>query len=120
MSAISDEEFETTVALDTEERYAYFVKSVRQAGQVWALRASDGFVIMGDESGGEYLPVWPGERFAAAYASPGENPEPIPMDAWMERWLPGLERDNSGVAVFPVEDDSGAVVALDQLRADLE
>ena len=117
---VADQEFQAVCALDTEERYAHFVHKVCQSGIVWALKASDGFVIMGDDEGLEYLPIWPDDRYADAYGGDGENAEAIPLDAWMTRWLPGLERDRSGIAVFPVEGDPGAVVTLDQLRSDLE
>ena len=117
---VSDQEFEAVCALDTEERYAHFVKRVCEEGTVWALKASDGFVIMGDDDGLEYLPVWPDDRYADAYGGAGEKAEAIPLDAWMTRWLPGLERDRSGVAIFPIEGDPGAVVTLEQLRSDLE
>ena len=117
---ITDEEFSSTLRLDLTQRYAYFLERVCEKGQVWALRDEGGFVMMGDDSGEQFVPVWPSERFAAAYASPGEKPEAIPLDAWIQRWLPGLKRDNSGIAVFPTADCSGAVVEIDEHKLDLE
>jgi hypothetical protein len=117
---ISDEEFTSTLRLDLSQRYAYFLERIVETGQVWALKDTGGFVMMGDDLGESFVPVWPSERFAAAYASPGEIPEPIPLDAWIERWLPGLKRDGSGIAVFPTGECSGAVVEIDAHREDLE
>lgn len=117
--SISDEQFASITRLDAERRYEYLISRICEAKQVWALRDADGFVVMGDSSGEEYIPVWPDERFASAWASGPEKPEAIPLEAWTERWLPGLERDRSGVAFFPVEGDSGVVVPLDEHRDDI-
>lgn len=120
MDTISDDEFNATIHLDLEQRYACFVERIVKTGTVWALKDSGGFVMMGDDFGESFVPVWPDARYAAAYASDGEIPEPIPLDAWVERWLPGLRRDGSGIAVFPALDSSGAVVDIEDHLEDLE
>ncbi|MGV3719696.1 MAG: DUF2750 domain-containing protein [Actinomycetota bacterium] len=42
------------------------------------------------------------------------------MDKWMERWLPGMERDGRWVAVFPTPANQGVVVEPSRLAEDLK
>ena len=116
---ISDQELAAVSQLPTAQRYTYFIQRVCDWEEVWTLRAEDGYVVMGDNVGNQYIPVWPAARFAAQYGGAGEEPAAIALDVWIERWLPGMERDQTGVAVFPVEGDGGAVVDLDEHRDDL-
>ena len=115
-------EFETASALPFEERYEYFVKRVADWEQVWSLRSASGWSLAGAEDGREVIPVWPHEQFAAACSEgawKGDEPTPIPLDDWLEKWLPGMERDGRLVAVFPTPANSGAVVEPQRLRNDL-
>jgi hypothetical protein len=53
------------------------------------------------------------EAFAVQYyeeSGPDLQPAPISLSDWMTKWLPGLERDERRVAVFPTTDNQGVVV----------
>ena len=69
------------------------------------------------------MPVWPHERFAAACSSGywhSHQPRSIPLEQWLERWLPGMQRDQQLVLVFPTFNGKGLLVAPEKLKADLE
>lgn len=49
----------------------------------------------------------------------GYRAESIALDAWLDRWSPGLEKDNRHVAVFPAPDNKGVIVEPRQFEATL-
>lgn len=119
---MSDREFVAVCALPGPDRYAHFVEQVADWGEVWSLRGPDGWVLAAGEDGQPVVPVWPHARYAEACAVggwTGASPEAIPLDRWVAAWLPGLARDERGVAVFPVPSGSGMLVDPEQLAADL-
>jgi hypothetical protein len=68
------------------------------------------------------VPIWPHERFAKACATVAwQNYEPrsIDLDAWIERWIPGMTTDGKAVAVFPTPNERGIVVLPERLLTEL-
>src|SRR5262245_3750200 len=122
---VSDGEFKGVTALSGPERYSHFVRRVADFEEVWSLHGPGGWVTMGDESGRKCIPAWPHKRYAEACvrgAWSDAKATAITLDAWMERWLPGMMRDGLRVAVFPVEGEKqqGVIVSPADLQHDLE
>jgi hypothetical protein len=120
---VNDQEFAAVSALDGPGRYEYFIHKVADWSEVWGLAAEGGWVQLGDDQGREFMAVWPHQRYAEAFADgekDGSEPQSIPLTVWMEKWLPGMERDGRLVAVFPVGIGSSVEVPPERLRADLE
>lgn len=120
--AVTDREFAAVSALPGPDRYSHFVGQVADREEVWGLRGPDGWVLAADDDGRPLVPIWPHARYAEACAAgawAGAAPEAIPLDRWMDAWLPGLTRDGRGVAVFPVPGGSGVPVDAVRLAADL-
>ena len=118
-----DKEFENVLALPPPRRYEYFVKKVADRELLWSLASDEGWVIMGDDEGHELVPVWPHERFAASCATGkfvDHEPRPIDLSNWIEKWTPGMQRDQLLVAVFPTPDGKGVPVTPERLKEDLE
>jgi hypothetical protein len=119
-------EFEALLGADAGTRYEYFVKRCADFQEIWGLAFNDGGWAF--SGGGETLafPVWPFSEYAEEMACDewkGCAPKAIPLDAFLERWLPGLERDNRSVLVFPTPRELKPVVPpnvlLDDLRNEL-
>jgi hypothetical protein len=121
---LGDEEYESVWALEDAKRYDYFVSRVVDTERVWGLRSADGdWAYATAEDGREVVAVWPHERYAEACAKgpwADDRPEVISLDDWLQRWLPGLERDGHEIAVFPTCEGAGARVTPQRLRHDLE
>src|SRR5262245_4324842 len=120
---LDDGELESVMALSPEKRYDVFVQRAAAGGVVWSLARETSWAVTSNERGYELVPVWPHERFAAACASgywAGYEPRSIPLEQWLERWLPGLQRDQRRVAVFPTPREKGLSVAPERLKQDLE
>lgn len=121
MKAPSDKELQAVLNLDGPGRYRHFVKRVADFAEVWSLW-NDGWALMGDESAGQLIPVWPHSRYAELCAT-GQwveyRPKSISLDDWMKRWIPGMIGDGRSVAVFPTGMLEAVVVSPSRLYDDL-
>ena len=78
---------------------------------------------MGDDQVREIVPFWPHERYASTCATgefAGYRPRAIGLDDFLSKSLPGLQRDQRLVVIFPGLDMKGAVIGPETLKADLE
>ena len=125
---LHDKEYANVLTLPAAERYQYAIGKLGDWREAYSLKGPAGWVLAGDDAGREGVPIWPHQRYAEACAVgawAGSKAEPIPFDAWLERWLPGLSRDNRFVAVFPTPGGQSQGVAVepqahgDHLRAEL-
>jgi hypothetical protein len=122
--SINDQQFRAVSALPAGERYGHFIRQVADWQEVWSLRDEDGWRLVGDDQGQQCMPVWPHERYAKA-CSTGEfsgcTAEPIPLDRWLDEWLPGARDRGWKIAVFPVSDaqERGVVVEPQLIDTDL-
>lgn len=118
----NEKEIQAVVSLAAAKRYEYWIKKVADDEQVWSLGQKDGWALVGDDAGRELVPVWPHSKYAALCAKgiwDGYEPKVITLDDWLDRWVPGMERDGRLVAVFPTPDGNGAVVDPRRLEQDL-
>lgn len=109
----TDKEIAAVLQLDGPARYSYWVKKIADQQVVWSLWHVEGWALAGDSDGRVLVPVWPHETFAAMCARDvwaAYTPKAIDVTAWMERWIPGLQRDGRMVAVFPTTADRGVIV----------
>ena len=118
----TDKEIASVLQLDGPRRYSYWVKKVADQQEVWSLWQESGWALAGDDQGRQLIPVWPHERFAGLCAHDiwaGYVPKRVELDVWIERWIPGMERDGRLVAVFPTPGDRGVAVEPAKLGDDL-
>lgn len=119
---VNGREFANVTHLEPSARYEYFIKRVADWQELWGLW-KDGWAMMGDSEGGELVPVWPHRLYAEALAHGdwlGYAPKNISLSDWMDKWIPGMIRENQSVAVFPVIEGPTTTVAPLRLKQDLE
>ena len=95
-----------------EARYDYFVEQAKEHKTLWTLQDDDGCVMLTTDDE-DCIPMWPSEEAANLWAVDDWKactPLSIPLDEWLERWVPGMQDDDLFVAVFPVQDDLGVVI----------
>jgi hypothetical protein len=117
-----DKEVKSVLALDSAKRYGYCVKKAADEERLWSLRQEDGWALASDDAGRELVPVWPHEKFALLCANgtwAGYQAKAIDLDAWLERWIPGIEKDARLIAVFPTPQHKGMAVGPRRFEADL-
>lgn len=119
---LTEQEKAAVLMLPGSKRYDYFVKKVADENTIWSLWQS-GWALAEDSDQRQVVPIWPHAQFAEICAR-GEwanyTALPIEMDAWVQRWLPGIEKDSRLLAIFPTTADRGIVVAPSKLASDLE
>lgn len=101
-----------------EARYDYLVEQVKEQQTLWSLQDLDGCVMLTTEEE-DCIPMWPTEEAAASWAVDDWadcQTLAIPVDEWLERWVPGMQDDDLFVAVFPVQDDLGVVITPYELE----
>ena len=119
---VNDREFEAVSALDGPGRHEYFIHKIADSEEIWGLATAAGWVQLGHDPGREGMAVWPHRRYEEAYAldqHDGSEPRSIELSVWMEKWLPGMERDGRLVAVFSVGSGKSVAVPPARLRCDL-
>ncbi len=120
---LRDKEFESLLRTEGPKRYKYLVRSVVESQLVWSLAGPDGWVLMGDAEDRELTPIWPYAQCAQAFAVDewrDTEPRSIPLDEWLENWIPGLAEDERLIAAFPVPSGQGVIVSPDRLKQDIE
>lgn len=107
--------------LDGQARHDYFVRKVADSQAIWGLEKS-GWAMAEDDNGVKVVPFWPEEDFAKMCATgtwKSYAPRKIDLEAFLTRWLPGMQRDGTKVAVFPKPDSQGVIVEPERLRETL-
>jgi hypothetical protein len=120
---LDDNEVARVLALPFPARYEYFLERVAAAETLWSLADEQGWVLLVDSGGTEWVPVWPHLRFAAACALEnwaGATPRAIPLGDWLDTWTPGMIADQRIVGVFPTPDAKAIRVDPEELEWDLK
>jgi len=89
--------------LDTEaavnERHLRFIRRVTASNLVWGLRSEEGWAVSpsNDSEDRRVMPFWSDRAYAAQCAKDGwaaYQATPIPLQEFLEEWLPGLANDS--------------------------
>lgn len=119
---LDDAERARVLALSADDQYQDFLDRAAADGQVWTLKGPGGFVAYSGDDGEPCFPFWPHPDYARALATEDWSdcrPEPLSLDLFVQRWLPGMRRDGRKVAVFPTPAGMGLVVEPEELLEDL-
>lgn len=121
---MSNDELKAILDLDCEARYEYFLDAVGEQREVWILVNSEEYFLKlhaEDQGDLEYLPLWPSAAFAEDYAADDNDlkPRSIPLPQFLNRWLPGLDKDGIEIGVFPGADKSVWITGSEDLGQDL-
>ena len=121
---MSNTQLEELMQLDCESRYDYFLGEVADERSVWILvNANNEFLkIYAEDEGFEYLPVWPSAELAEHYSKNDDalTAKNIPLPEFLKKWVPGLQRDQLEVGVFPSNDGSVWVIEAHELQRDIQ
>ncbi|MDT8429773.1 MAG: DUF2750 domain-containing protein [Pseudomonadales bacterium] len=85
---------------DPEENYDLFVERVSASGQVWGLKAEDGWAVCPsiEFEDTDVFPFWSDEADAAIHCVDEWDiytPAPITLADFLGDWLPGMHEDNA-------------------------
>lgn len=91
------------MSVSAAQASAFFTETQRRA-EVWSIRDPQGFPTSTNSDGERAMPFWSKKsralRFLELHADyAGFAPEAVPLDAFIERWLPGLANDGFLVGI---------------------
>lgn len=118
--ALHPQKIERVLRLGTQARLDYFIRKIADSEVVWGLFGTGWATATAD--GRMAIPFWPEQDFAALCADDawtGFHAKAIPLDAFLTRWLPGMEKDQRLCAVFPAPADNGHLVLPQDLLASI-
>lgn len=121
---LSQEQYDRAWTLPGAERYRYFVSKIEDFQEVWTLKGPGGFVLFSADENAQCrcLPFWPHPDHASALAVDmwaDCSPERIDLTSFVASWLPGMQRDDLKVAVFPTPLGTSIIVDPETLIKDL-
>lgn len=119
---LNDKQLQSIPKLEEHERYDYFLRKVADFEELWSLHSPEGWVEFSTADGEACLPLWPHPDFAKQWAVDDWSdctPKAIALDVWLERWTSGLERDDTVLAIFPVDEEEGLVLTPQEFHDDL-
>ena len=112
---ISRGQAEKLRGLGDEARLARTFEILAGRGELWVWGDEDEILFTENVARQTLLPVWPHATLARLENEgevAGEHPIRIPVKVFLEEWLPQLEDDDAVIAVFPVEEQSAAILTL--------
>ena len=115
-------EVRNVLRLPGDQRYGYLLTKAVDWLELWSCRDDNGWAL-GSHDGRETIPVWPARAYAelcltGAWA--GAQAQSISLGDWVEKWLPGMIRDDRLVAIFPTPDGKTTVVGPRAFHADIQ
>jgi len=122
MRPLHPRELANVLRLPPLQRYSHFIKSVIGSKLVWSLGNEQGWCLAADEDGVELVPLWPAPEYAQGCASGSwadSVPRSIPLEDFIEVWVPGMAGDHRQCTVFPTPNDRGPNVDPLKLREHL-
>ena len=120
--SLTAQQIDTITQLTAEQRYDDLITRVIEGNEIWSLCSDEGWAVITDD-GIEYLPVWPVPELAAAWATGGYSdcqPKSIPLQNWLEKWLPGMIEDGLQITVCPDIEGEGVVISAQELLEDFQ
>lgn len=89
-------------SLGPDDRYSYFIRHIVDFGEVWGLY-QEGWALAADDDKQQAIPFWPEEYFADMCSIgvwKGYVPQAIKLKDFIEKWLPGMQKDGMLAAIF--------------------
>ena len=117
---LAEKEIESMLCADAKQRCEYFIHHVCDTGKVWSLY-KEGWATLGDGAK-TFIPFWPHPEYAERFRTGAwlsYQTKEISLDTFIERWIPGMKKDNMGPAIFPVSEGSLATICLGDLEENL-
>lgn len=121
---LSGDELRSTVALDDQQRFKYFVEKVVEADQVWTLGAGEELIVLAGEDDTPFVVAFPHPDFAQEWieGTDIEEVELIALSAadWASEILPGLQQEGIRVNVFPTSEYEGLEIDAQELAGQIK
>ncbi len=105
-------EFIRVTKMSPEDRFEYFLQHLKDYPFFYGLFGKNGWIMV--QSDDELcLPIWSHQDFVVAWERddfPECLPKRIELQEFAEMWVPGLEKNNTLLLIFPCGDEEEGIV----------
>lgn len=112
MNEVSPEDFVMLNKMLPEQRFEYSLAQMIEKQYLWGLFGEEGWVMLKADDDA-CIPIWPSREFAVAWVKndfPNCEPKQIDFTEWFNVWLPGMDKNNTLILVFPLGDDEEGIM----------
>jgi hypothetical protein len=111
---MNENKMKNIISMNVSDRVDYFIRKVVDFGEMWGLYDS-GWALVEESSPSlqRALPVWPEKGFAEiCVQGPWQSyhAKQISLNDFLEKWVPGMTKDGTMLAIFPTPNAKAAVV----------
>ncbi|WP_176819204.1 DUF2750 domain-containing protein [Ferrimonas sediminum] len=120
--SLTQEQIDNFYRQTSKERFAQFLEQVAEHKTLWTLANEQGCVLV-DTGEEQCLLLWPHQDLAESWATEeyaGCQPMGIPLDDFLDKWVPGLANDGYDVALVPTRAGEGEVMSAKELAVELQ
>lgn len=121
---MSQDSLQEIYEMDSESRYDFTLSYVVEEREIWILinQENQFLKIFSEDEAFEYLPIWPSEQLAEAYAQGETDLEAmsISLPEFLNKWVPGLEKDQLELGVLPGNDSTVWVTDASAFKNDIQ
>jgi len=120
---MNKKQLEHIINLNAEDRYSHLLEKIIDSKEIWSLKNNEGFVSMEDSSKKIKIPFWPHPEYAKLFITESWSdcePQKIKLNDFLEKWLPGMKKDNIMAIVFPIPSESGITIDPNDLLDDIK
>jgi len=121
MKDINDHKIANVINMDSEDRYLYFIRKITDFEEVWGLY-NEGWATATNDENQQIVLFWPEKQFANLCAQnilSNYEARNINLTQFMEKWLPGMKKDNTFAGIFYTPKGKGIVLEPDQVLMDI-
>lgn len=117
-----NKKIEAVCALSARDRLAYFIRKITDFEALWGC-FENGRIVLGSDKNRQAVPFWPELEFAEDYVKRNKlsaKPKEIELSIFLDRWLPGMEKDGAKIAIFPTTLEERIIIDPSSLRKLIE
>lgn len=119
---MNTKKIESIIQLPAGKRYEYFIRKSADFQQIWSLRNSEGWLLLGGATSAKLIPLWP-EKMFAEYCNKINNTgcraESIGLNEFLTNMSKALIRDIIQLAIFPNQNMSAPIMEIGKVCQDL-
>jgi uncharacterized protein DUF2750 len=118
---INEEQIKAILNLSSQDRYYHSIKQFAGWNELYSIY-DDGWVLLNDDEGKRYFPIWPAKEYAELYNEQNKNEyiiKAIDLDNFMENFLEDFEKDKILLGVFITPESKGIIISIKDFKNDM-
>src|SRR5262245_29495735 len=109
------------LSLSDKERYYLCIKQIAGWNELYSIYDDD-WVLLGDDPGARYFPIWPAREYAELYNTQNDKAYTIKLvklDEFMDKFLDNFKADQISLGVFLTPENKGVILPVNDFKDDM-